>query len=157
VKEIHYFPKHSIPVVEPMREEHLEHIAEIDELSFNQPYSRDIFKEELSLDIAHPQILRVGDQIVGFIDYWIVRGEIHLINIAVHPAYRRRHYASFLMNHLEDVAQRNAAKKIFLDVRRGNVAGVALYEKFGFKKVGIRRRYYSDNNEDAIVMSKSYD
>jgi len=139
-----------------MREEHLDRVIEIESLSFNQPYSKDIFFEELSLDIAHPQILRVGDQIVGFIDYWIVRGEIHLINVAVHPAYRRRRFASFLMNHLEDVAHRQGIEKIFLDVRRSNAAAIALYDKFDFKKVGVRRRYYSDNDEDALVMSKTF-
>lgn len=144
----------NLPVIERMRGEYLDRVIAIERASFSQPYSRDIFEEELTLDIARPQVLKMGEEVVGFIDYWIVRGEVHLINIAIDPAYRRQHLGSLLMNHLEDAGREAGATKIFLDVRKSNESAIALYAKFGYQKVGVRRRYYSENNEDALVMMK---
>jgi ribosomal-protein-alanine N-acetyltransferase len=142
----------SQPIIEPMRLGHLDRVLEIEQASFPQPYSRELFEEELSLDIASPQVVRLNSLVVGYIDYWTVKGEIHLINIAVDPAYRKLHIASFMMEHLIKDAQEKGAEKIFLDVRQSNAAAISLYEKFEFKKTGIRRRYYSDNGENALVM-----
>jgi [ribosomal protein S18]-alanine N-acetyltransferase len=142
----------ALPIIEPMRLGHLDRVLEIEEASFPQPYSRELFEEELSLDIASPQVVRLNSLVVGYIDYWTVKGEIHLINIAVDPAYRKLHIASFMMEHLIQDAQEKGAEKIFLDVRQSNAAAISLYEKFGFKKTGVRRRYYSDNGENALVM-----
>lgn len=146
----------SIPVLETMREEHLDRVMQIESACFSQPYSREIFEEELGLDIAHPKVVRLGKEVVGFIDYWIIRDEVHLINVAIDPLYQRRHLASFLMNHLENVVHERSIKKIFLDVRKSNEGAIRLYEKFGYKEIGLRKKYYSDNNEDAVVMLKTF-
>ncbi len=144
------------PKVEPMQKEDLERVLIIEQASFTQPYSRDLFEEELQLDLAHPCVLKVGEALVGFVDYWIVKEEMHLINIAVDPAYRRLGLGSFMMEYLLRTSLEKGIQKIFLDVRTSNVAARALYQKFGFEKVGLRKRYYSDNNEDALVMIKEF-
>lgn len=137
-----------------MKREDIDRVLEIERASFAQPYSRELFEEELALDIAFPKIVKSGSTLVGFMDYWIVKEEVHLINIAVDPPYRRLHIATFLMNHLMEEGRQKGAGKIFLDVRGSNLAAIRLYEKFGFKKIGVRRRYYTDNGEDAWVMVK---
>jgi [ribosomal protein S18]-alanine N-acetyltransferase len=142
------------PILDRMQLKDLDRILEIERASFPQPYSRDIFEEELTLDIAYPMVLRLGGIIVGFIDYWVVKNEIHLINVAVDVAYRHQGWGSFLVEHLEKAAYQHEATKIFLDVRESNLAAIQLYQKFGYKKVGVRRRYYSDNGENALVMAK---
>ncbi len=140
-----------------MTQAHLDRVLEIENSSFSQPYSREIFEEELALDIAHPSILKVGEILVGFLDYWLIPQEIHLISIATHPAWRKKGLATFLMEHLEKEANRQGVGRIFLDVRKSNIAAIHLYEKFGFKKIGVRRHYYSENNEDALVMEKKFE
>ncbi len=141
-------------ILRPMLAEHLERVLEIEKSSFAEPYSREIFEDELVLDVAHIQLLQIGETIAGFVDYWLVRNEIHLINIAVDPVFRKRGMGAFLMHHLEEVGERNKVEKIFLDVRKSNLEAIQLYEKFGYKTVRIRKKYYPDNQEDALVMVK---
>ncbi len=138
----------------PMTLDHLPHVLEIERASFVDSYSIDIFKEELRLDIAFPKVLFDEDQMVGFVDYWLVKDEIHLINIAVDPVFRKRGYGSKLLTHLDEVAHEHEVAKIFLDVRKSNAEAIHLYEKFGYKTIKVRKKYYSDNQEDAFVMLK---
>ncbi len=142
------------PIVEPMRLEDLNRILEIEQASFNQPYSRELFEEELKLTMAFPHVVRLGSKIVGYIDYWVVKDEVHLINVAVDPEYRRLHLGTLLMEHLIKVGLEKGALRITLDVRESNLAALRLYENFGFEKTAVRRRYYTDNQEDAWVMIK---
>ncbi len=140
-------------ILEKMTDEHLERVLEIEEASFSEPYTRDLFEEELALKIAHPYVVKLKNKIVGFIDYWIVKDEIQLINIAVDPKYRAKGIGSFLMKHLDEIGIEKKVEKIFLDVRENNYSAIHLYEKFGYEKVRIRKKYYSDD-ENAIVMVK---
>ncbi|MBL7684652.1 MAG: ribosomal protein S18-alanine N-acetyltransferase [Deltaproteobacteria bacterium] len=143
-----------IPLIERMRWEDLDVVLSIAQQSFPQPYSREMFLEEMSLDIAHPMVLKIRQKIIGLLDYWIVQDEIHLITIAIDPQYRQKGFGSLLMGHLETVAIEKQIRKIFLDVRKSNESAIQLYEKFGYLRVGSRKKYYTDNDEDALVMEK---
>lgn len=139
-----------------MQAEDIDRVLKIEQASFPQPYSRELFEEELLLDLAHPSVMKMGEMLVGFMDYWIIKDEMHLITIAVDPSYRRLGLGSRLITFLLDESIKKQVKKIFLDVRKSNQAAIALYEKFGFEKMAIRKKYYSDNDEDAIVMEKKF-
>lgn len=144
------------PQILRMQKEDIDRVLKIEQASFSQPYSRELFEEELFLDLAHPCVMKTSETLVGFMDYWIIKDEMHLITIAIDPSYRRLGLGSKFVDYLVNQAEKKQVKKIFLDVRKSNVAAIALYEKFDFLKIGIRKKYYSDNNEDAIVMERKF-
>jgi ribosomal-protein-alanine N-acetyltransferase len=136
----------------PATEDDLEEIVRIERLSFRDPFSRDLFANELKLDIAHLLVLKTGVRVVGYIDFWHVDREIHLIDIAVAPELRRQGTGTELMKFLIDYATSHQIEEISLDVRVSNTGAVKLYQQFDFETVGLRKGYYRDNNEDAQVM-----
>ena len=131
-------------------------IEEIERLSYPTPWSRSMFAGEL----AKPSSICLGavdaerDELVGYliisryVDAW------HVMNIAVAPEYRRRGIARRLMERLFEVTERDADRGYTLEVRVSNEAAIRLYEEVGFRTRGIRRGYYTDNREDALIMWK---
>jgi [ribosomal protein S18]-alanine N-acetyltransferase len=95
---------------------------------------------------------RTGDPIVGFAGMWILFDEAHITTIGVHPDYRGLGLGEFLMVELFVEAMRRGAEMVTLEVRVSNDSAQALYQKYGFTRQGLRRRYYSDNGEDAYIM-----
>ncbi len=141
-------------ILEPMREEDLPQVMDIENASFPTPFSKSLFQMELRLDVARLFVARRSRvNVVGYIDYWKVGGEIHLITLAVHPDSRRRGIAKLLMQRMMDDAGQCGTRWATLDVRVSNEAAIRLYEGFGFQKAGLRKKYYQDNDEDALVMS----
>lgn len=132
----------------------LDAIMEIDRLSFATPWTRQAYRDELDRPWARLEVLRegAGGQVIGFCDYWLVADELHLLNIAVHPALRQQGCASRLVQHVVAVAGEHAVRVILLEVRVSNHAARALYRKLGFAEVGTRPNYYADNREDAVLM-----
>src|SRR5204862_1925180 len=92
------------------------------------------------------------DRSVAYINYWLVRAEVHLLNLAVHPDARRRGHGRALVAHLLRVAADQGCRYLTLEVRRSNLAAIELYRSVGFDPVGVRPRYYVDDEEDAVVM-----
>jgi ribosomal-protein-alanine N-acetyltransferase len=131
-------------------------IEQIERTSYPTPWSRSMFAGEL----AKPSSICIGafdveqEEIVGYliisryVDAW------HVMNIAVAPEYRRRGIARSLMERLFEVTARDARRGYTLEVRVSNEAAIRLYEELGFKTRGIRRGYYTDNREDALIMWK---
>jgi len=144
--------------ITPMQLADLDELTEIEVEAFNSPGARRIFADELDRDWAYVDVVRArgGDgasSVVAYCNYWVVRDEIHLLNIATRPTLRRQGQASDLLDHLLAVARRRACRYITLEVRRSNAAAIALYEKYGFEAVGMRPKYYAETGEDAIVMT----
>lgn len=137
----------------PMILEDLPEVLKIEEVSFPRPFSRGLFETELQLAIAHLYSAKENNQLVGYIDFWDSGQEIHLINIAVDPGRRHHGVGTRLMETLMDYAKRKRTREIYLDVRVSNQSAIRLYEKFGFKPVSVRKGYYQDNNEDALLMT----
>jgi ribosomal-protein-alanine N-acetyltransferase len=133
----------------------LDAVMEIERLSFPAPWPRENFQEEMARTWARMEILRDAGtgRPLAFADYWLVADEIHILNIATRPEARRRGHGARLLKHILEEAKRASYKSIELEVRRSNEAAQALYRRFGFEQVGLRTRYYEDNDEDAIVMS----
>ncbi len=129
----------------------------IEAVSFPTPWSRWSFLAELGHRNSH--ILVAGPpgpqpwQTWGYLIFWVVLEEMHILNLAVHPAQRRRGIARRLLS--EGLAQARAlgAELAWLEVRPSNTAARALYESFGFKEVGRRPGYYDDTNEDALLLT----
>jgi ribosomal-protein-alanine N-acetyltransferase len=109
---------------------------------------------ELSREIALPWLVRdsAGGPPLGFLLAWSVADELHLLELATHPTHRRRGFARTLLTALLGYAREQQKRLVLLEVRRSNLAAIALYESFGFETAGVRRGYYSDTAEDALEM-----
>ena len=91
-------------------------------------------------------------KLVAYCGCWKIIEEAHVTTIAVLPEFRRKHIAECLLKAIIDECYKNMIKFITLEVRVGNIPAIGLYEKYGFKSLGVRKGYYQDNNEDALIM-----
>ena len=134
----------------------LDRIEEIVRESYPTPWSRSMFAGEL----AKPSSVSLGafdDEAGGLVAYLIVSRYVdawHIMNVAVHPGYRRQGVASRLLDELFELTAGDPRRGYTLEVRVSNTTAIALYERFGFEPSGIRRGYYTDNREDALIMWK---
>ena len=132
-------------------------IWEIERLSFTSPWSLWSFLAELGNSLS--TILVAGPpppqtwETRGYLIYWLVAEEMHIMNLAVDPKYRRQGIARALLTDGLSRARAQGAEVAWLEVRPSNQAAQALYESFGFKNVGRRPRYYADNQEDALLLA----
>jgi ribosomal-protein-alanine N-acetyltransferase len=142
-------------VVEPMRPADLDEVDAIERHSFKTPWPPQVFLDELARDWARVDVARdgAGGRVVGFCNYWLVKDEVHLLAIATHPDRRRAGVGRTLMDHLLALARERASRLVTLEVRRSNQPAIALYERYGFAPVGVRRAYYAEDSEDALVMT----
>jgi [ribosomal protein S18]-alanine N-acetyltransferase len=139
--------------IRKMKESDLEEILGIEKVSFADPWSRRLFKETLSFPHSVNFVLQeeTGD-LLGYINFYLIGEEGHLLNLAIHPNWRKKGLAAKLLNHAIDFLKRKHAAHFFLEVREGNLDAIRLYSKFGFEHIGRRKRYYVETNEDALVM-----
>jgi [ribosomal protein S18]-alanine N-acetyltransferase len=134
----------------------LDAIVAIENAVYPTPWSRSMFAGEL----AKPSSLSLGAYDVdagGLVAYLIVSRYVdawHIMNVAVHPGYRRQGVASRLLDELFEVTAGDPRRGYTLEVRVSNATAIALYERFGFEPSGVRRGYYTDNREDALIMWK---
>lgn len=138
--------------IQKMTEADLPEVLAIEQASFPTPFTLNLFKMELNLSVAHLFVARQSGKIVGYIDYWRVGPEAHLITIGVDPHSRKSGVGTELVNHMIDDLKKHRVEVVSLDVRPTNAAALRLYQKFGFRQVGIRKKYYQDNDEDALVL-----
>jgi len=132
-------------------------IFAIEKESFPTPWSRWTLIAELTQPISHFLVIGPSPpspwQLWGYIIFWVVADEMHLLNLAVHPVQRQRGVARILLAEALRQSRAQGATVAWLEVRPSNAAARALYESFGFKEVGLRPRYYEDTNEDAILLA----
>jgi ribosomal-protein-alanine N-acetyltransferase len=143
-------------VISAMRLEDLEEVQRIEEASFSTPWPPNAYRSELLTNrLASYLVARVDDRIVAYGGMWLMVDEAHITTFAVHPAWRRQRLGERLLLAFMDLAHDRHAREATLEVRLSNLAARRLYEKYGFRPVGVRPRYYSDNNEDALIMTTS--
>jgi len=132
-------------------EEDLPAVLAIEKTSSPLPWTRAAFLHELGS--PHSQLIVAERQgaILGYICSWHVADEVQILAIAVHPEARRQGIGERLVHHVLSIGQRKGAQSANLEVRRSNLPAIALYQKFGFREVAVRRRYYADG-EDALLM-----
>jgi ribosomal-protein-alanine N-acetyltransferase len=140
-------------VIEDMRLEDIPAVQLVENASFPIPWPANAFRHELTQNKnAHYLVAKEGDHIVGYAGLWLSLDEAHITTFAVLPDFRRRKIGERMLLSIFERAERLGAEWLTLEVRASNLAAQRLYEKYGFRPAGIRRRYYSDNNEDAIIM-----
>lgn len=143
-------------ILETMRIEDLAEVVEIERASFGDPWSRASFEAEVRTEpTSHCRVLRVGGRIAGYMIAWFIEDEAHLANIAVAPWIRRRGYAQAMLDSLLRECYLRGSRILVLEVRVSNVGAVALYERNGFVAGGVRKNYYRNPREDALVMVRS--
>ena len=141
-------------VVEPMRLDDLPAIHAIEQASFTSPWPTNAYRSELESNrLANYLVARAGDAIVAYGGMWLMVDEAHITTFAVHPAWRRQRIGERLLLAFLDLAVDRSAREATLEVRLSNLPARRLYEKYGFRPVGLRPRYYSDDNEDALIMT----
>jgi [ribosomal protein S18]-alanine N-acetyltransferase len=145
-------PRQKRVEIVPMRAADLDEVHEIERLSFKHPWPRQVFVEELHRDWGHIDLVRTGGRTVGFCNYWLVRDEVHILNIATHPDARRQGHAARLLQHVLEFSRRHGCRYVTLEVRRSNAGAIKLYRSYGFRAIGVRPKYYVEDNEDAVVM-----
>ena len=140
--------------IEPMRIEDLPEVHAIERASFDAPWPPEAYRNDLETNrLAQYLVARVGDEIAAYGGMWLMVDEGHIITFAVHPEWRRQHIGERLLLAFLDLAADRGAHEATLEVRLSNLPARRLYEKFGFRPVGLRPRYYSDNGEDALIMT----
>lgn len=142
-------------IISPATLDDAEDIYEISRLSFSTPWSLSSIHKELTINgSARYAIAKIGSKCIGFGGIWIILDEAHVTNIAVHPEYRGIGAGEKILIALIEMCKVENVMDMTLEVRMSNIAAQSLYKKFGFIGEGIRKKYYADNHEDAIIMWK---
>lgn len=128
-------------------------LAELDKQVFASPWSEKSFSDELNNEIAVYYVARDNGKIIAYAGFWHVADEGDITNIAVLPEYRRKKIASRLIEKMIKEAKKRSLTLLTLEVRCSNTAAIALYEKYGFKIIGSRKKYYTNPVEDAYIMT----
>ena len=140
--------------VEPMRLDDVQAVHEIERLSFSTPWPAYAFEQELRGNrLARYVVARAGERVVGFAGVWLMVDEAHITTFGVHPEWRRQGIGRQLLLNLMDLGATLRARRMTLEVRVSNEPAQGLYRSFGFEIVGRRPRYYTDDGEDALVMT----
>ncbi len=132
----------------------LNEVLSIEVASFASPWTRDMYTKEISNRSSRAFVYRQGNQIVGYMCFWAVLDEAHLMTIAVHPERRREGFGKAILGHLEEVCAKEGLSRILLEVGRRNEIAKSLYRKCGFEVTGFRKGYYAEIQDDALVMEK---
>ena len=128
-------------------------VFEIARHSFTHPWSREMFENELLKNPFSEQILlRADGRIAGYLFMMTLFDECHIMDFAVHPEYRRKGIGKKIIFHLIERMKMKAVKKIFLEVRCSNFPAIDLYQKAGFVEIAVRKGYYADPKEDAMIL-----
>lgn len=136
-----------------MRMEDIPEVLRVEALCFTTPWPRNAFQNELTENkLAHYFVGRVNDQIVAYGGLWVILEDAHITTVAVHPSFQRMRYGERILVCLLDQAIDRGACWVTLEVRESNAGAQNLYKKYGFTVVNTRRGYYSDNDENALVM-----
>ncbi len=139
--------------IRPMEPADCGAVAAIEKECFSQPWSRAEFENQLTLSIARTYVSEENGEVTGFINVWVVAGEINLNNIALTEKSRGRGLGRALIEHMEKNEQ---AQRCNLEVRVSNERAIRLYRSIGFEEVGLRKGFYSEPKEDALLMTKRY-
>ena len=141
-------------VVEPMRLGDVPAVHGIERLSFGSPWPAYAFEQELrSNRLARYLVARAAGEVVAFAGVWLMVDDAHITTFGVHPDWRRLGIGRQLLLNLAEVSVAIGARRMTLEVRVSNVGAQALYRAFGFEIAGRRPRYYTDDGEDALIMT----
>jgi len=138
--------------IESIGPEDLDEIVAIENVSYPSPWPKQIFEREIEAQNSYKRIIRFSGSVVAYIVTWTVHDEVHILNIAVHPDFRKIGLGEMLLRDCLGFSAERGLKLAVLEVRTSNNSAIKLYEKIGFKALRVRKKYYSDTGEDAYVM-----
>ena len=140
-------------IIEDMKEADLSEVLKIEDRSFSDPWTCNMFKAELSNPFSNIWLARDGGGVlIGYICFWIIEDEAHILDLAVDPLYREKGVGSLLMSASLDSWDSKGIRVAYLEVRESNITARKLYDKFGFKIMMKRPKYYRKPVEDAFIM-----
>jgi [ribosomal protein S18]-alanine N-acetyltransferase len=140
--------------IEPMQVSDIDQVQRIERASFPVPWPAYALRQEVETNrLARYLVVRAGNEIVAYAGVWMLVDEAHITTFAVLPDWRRRGIGGRLMLAVMRLSEQLGARVATLEVRLSNLAARQLYQRFGFRPVGVRPRYYSDNGEDALIMT----
>ncbi len=140
-----------------MEPQHVSQIAELEKICFADPWDEGSITYELTNKLSHWLVALEGETVVGYIGSQTVIDETDMMNVAVHPDYRRRGIAEKLVNALISDLKDRGSHCLTLEVRASNEGAKALYEKLGFQHIGTRRNYYRHPKEDGLILRKEWE
>lgn len=143
--------------LQKMAETHVSQVAELEKLCFSAPWSRNSVASELNNPLSLWLVATDGDVVAGYIGSQSVLGEADMMNVAVHPDYRRQGIGKLLVEELVASLKENSVYSLTLEVRASNDPAIGLYEQLGFTQVGRRPNYYRDPREDALILRKEWE
>lgn len=140
-------------IIRPMTVDDVEAVMEVERASFPVAWDEDTFKKEAGENpYAYYYVIEKDGKVIGYCGLWLIIDEAHITNIAIHPEERGQKYGEQLFRHTCEQAIEFGAIQLSLEVRVSNTAAQHMYRKFGLVPGGIRKNYYTDNGEDALVM-----
>ena len=139
-----------------MSEEHVPQVAELEKICFSDPWSEKSVAYELTNTLSCWLVAVEDGRVAGYIGSQTVMGESDMMNVAVHPDYRRRGIAERLVNDLVEALKAFESHCLTLEVRESNDSARALYAKLGFFQAGLRKNYYRNPKEDALILRKEF-
>ena len=143
-------------IITKMLQCHVPQIAELEKLCFNDPWSENSIASELDNRLSCWLVAIADDKVVGYVGSQTVLGETDMMNIAIHPDYRKQGIATELISALIEALNERGSHSLMLEVRASNEPAKSLYLKMGFDVVGIRKNYYRNPREDALILRKEW-
>ena len=143
--------------IEIMNAFHVAQIAALEKICFADPWSERSIASELDNKLAFWLVAVEGDTVAGYIGSQTVLDETDMMNVAVHPDFRRKGIAEALILELVDHLRRMGSHCLTLEVRASNAPAIALYEKLDFREIGRRKNYYRNPKEDALILRKEWE
>lgn len=140
-------------IIRPMKPEDMTSVLPIEKACFTDPWSEDGFMDSMKETSAH--LIVIEDEPLGIVGYaclYQAADEGEIVNVAIHPSYRQKGYGARLVQALLQLGRELGAERFFLEVRKGNNAGRALYTSLGFTECGVRKGFYDNPKEDAVLM-----
>ena len=144
-------------MIEMMNATHVAQIARLERICFSDPWSERSIASELDNKLAFWLVAVEGETVAGYIGSQTVMDETDMMNVAVHPDFRRKGIAESLINTLVDQLKSMGSHCLTLEVRASNVPAIALHEKLGFSEIGRRKNYYRNPREDALILRKEWE
>ena len=142
--------------IKNMTAAHVPQIAQIEKLCFSDPWSGNSVASELENRLSLWLVALDGDTVAGYVGSQSVLDEADMMNIAVHPDYRRQGIGRDLVLALADALKEKGIRGLMLEVRQSNAPAIALYESLGFAQVGLRPNYYRNPKENALILRKEW-
>ena len=149
--------KQSNYTVVRMEEVHVAQIAALEQVCFSDPWIESSVRSELDNPLSYWLVAMDGDHVVAYVGSQTVLDEADIMNVAVHPDFRRQGIAEALINRLVADLKERDIHALLLEVRVSNTPAITLYEKLGFSQVGRRKNYYHNPKEDALILRKEWE